>query len=328
MADRIAWGILGTGRIARAFAKGLRASKTGVLAAVGSRSLGKASAFCDEFGGSPHGSYESLLDDARVQAVYIATPHHTHAGLTVAAARAGKAILCEKPFTLSLREAETALQEVRRAGVFFMEAFMYRCHPQIAKLRELLADGAIGAPTYAHSEFGFDAPDDWDDFRADPALGGGALMDVGTYCVSFSLLVAGSDFHRAEYRVRKHPRGYDAVGAGLLSFPDGFVATFATAVHQELRNGAVVYGRKGRIELDSPWVPGPGATLRLVRQGGAEEFRLHPEGGDLYAMEADAAAASLSLRECAAMPWRDTLENMRALDALRRSADLLIPESR
>lgn len=325
MADRIAWGILGTGRIARAFARGLRASQTGVLAAVGSRSMEKARAFCDEFGGSPRASYDDLLADAGVQAVYIATPHHTHAGLTIAAARAGKAILCEKPFTLSLREAEEALEEVRRAGVFFMEAFMYRCHPQIAKLRELLADGAIGAPTYAHSEFGFDAPDDWDDFRADPALGGGALMDVGTYCVSFSLLAAGTGFERAEYRVLRHPRGYDAVGAGLLSFPNGFAATFGTAVHQELRNGAVVYGRKGRIELDSPWVPGPGATLRLVRQGSAEEFRLHPEGGDLYAMEADAVAASLPLRECAAMPWRDTLENMRALDALRRSSGLVVP---
>lgn len=322
MADRIAWGILGTGRIARAFARGLRASQTGVLAAVGSRSMEKARAFCDEFGGSPRASYDDLLADAGVQAVYIATPHHTHAELTIAAARAGKAILCEKPFTLSLMEAEEALQEVRRAGVFFMEAFMYRCHPQIAKLRELLADGAIGAPTYAHSEFGFDAPDDWDDFRADPALGGGALMDVGTYCVSFSLLAAGTGFERAEYRVRRHPRGYDAVGAGLLSFPNGFAATFGTAAHQELRNGAVVYGRKGRIELDSPWVPGPGATLRLVRQGSNEEFRLHPEGGDLYAMEADAVAASLPLRECPDMPWGDTLENMRALDALRSSAGL------
>ncbi len=168
MADRIAWGILGTGRIARAFARGLRASRTGRLAAVGSRSLDKAAAFCAEFGGTPHGSYEELLSSGDVQAVYIATPHHTHAELTVAAARAGKAILCEKPFTLSLRQAQDALAEVRKAGVFFMEAFMYRCHPQIAKLRDLLDDGAIGAPTHAHSEFGFDAPDDWEDFRADP----------------------------------------------------------------------------------------------------------------------------------------------------------------
>lgn len=157
MADRVRWGILATGSIARAFAAGLRESESGVLAAVGSRSLEKAVAFAGEFGGSAYSSYQGVLEDPDVDAVYIATPHHLHAENTIAAAQAGKAILCEKPFTLTFAAAERAIEAVRRAGVFFMEAFMYRCHPQTRQAREWLRNGAIGRILQVDAEFGFAA---------------------------------------------------------------------------------------------------------------------------------------------------------------------------
>src|SRR5476649_2381220 len=181
MADKLNWGILATGGIARQFAGGLKASKTGTLTAVGSRTIESAQKFTDQFGGKPYGSYAEVLEDPSVDAVYIALPHHMHYDWTIKCAEAGKAILCEKPFTLNALEATRALNEVRKHKVFFMEAFMYRCHPQILKLRELLAEKVIGDVKAVNSEFAFAAGKGWENFRTDGTLGGGGLMDVGTY---------------------------------------------------------------------------------------------------------------------------------------------------
>src|SRR5687768_8676379 len=155
MADSLNWGILATGGIARQFAGGLKVSKTGKLVAVGSRTLESATSFCEKFGGQPYGSYDEVLQDPNVQAAYIALPHHMHMEWTIRCAQAGKAILCEKPFTLDLAEAETALKVVKARGVFFMEAFMYRCAPQTRKLVELLQSGVIGRVRNMNSEFGY-----------------------------------------------------------------------------------------------------------------------------------------------------------------------------
>ena len=174
MANTLNWGILATGSIARQFAAGLRTSETGHLHAVGSRSLETAERFAAEYGGVPYDSYEAVLEDPEVQAVYIATPHHMHAEWTIRCAEAGKGILCEKPFTLNSAEAERALEAVRTCGVFFMEAFMYRCHPQTIRLRELLKAGAIGEPKMVNAEFGFNASHDWGNFRTVNALDPGS----------------------------------------------------------------------------------------------------------------------------------------------------------
>src|SRR4051812_6447509 len=148
------WGILATGRIAHQFARGVKASKRGRLVAVGSRAMESALAFTSEHGGKPDGSYDEGLRDSEGDVVYIATPHHLHAEWTVKTAEAGKGILCEKPFTLSAKEAGEALEAVRKAGVFFMEAFMYRCHPQTLKAKSLVDGGEIGEVSMIASEFG------------------------------------------------------------------------------------------------------------------------------------------------------------------------------
>src|SRR5579862_7212417 len=176
MAHHLRWGILATGRIAHQFAGGLKVSKTGELVAVGSRTFESAKVFTGKHGGKPYASYEEVLGDPRVDAVYIATPHHLHSEWTIKAARAGKGILCEKPFTLDLPEAEHALVAVKEAGVFFMEAFMYRCHPQTLKVKQLVDEGAVGQVTMIASEFGYGMPRDSQNFRFEGAVGGGALM--------------------------------------------------------------------------------------------------------------------------------------------------------
>ncbi len=322
MADALKWGILATGSIARQFAGGLLKSKTGTLVSVGSRSVETAKEFTDKFGGKPLGSYQEVLDDPEVEAVYIATPHHLHYDWTIKAAEAGKAILCEKPFTLNAIEAQRALNEVRKHKVFFMEAFMYRCHPQTLKVKELLDAGAIGKVQVVQSEFGFAAGRDWTNFRADGALGGGGLMDVGTYCVSFSRLIVGEEPTRAFYAAEITDKGYDATGSGALAFPGGASAHFGTGVHVSLRNDVTIYGTEGRIHIPGPWKCG-GGKVSVERYGkDTEFFEFGSTNDELYAIEADTVAEFIDHKECPYMTLEDTLNNMRTLDMLRQSAGL------
>ena len=156
MSDRIRWGILGTGNIAGVFAKALPATRTGRLVAVGSRSLASAETFARQFGiAQVHGSYETLLADPQVDAVYISTPHPRHKPWVIAAARAKKHILCEKPLGMDAAEAQEMIDTAKADDVFLMEAFMYRCHPQIAQVIDLIRGGAIGEVRAIHASFSF-----------------------------------------------------------------------------------------------------------------------------------------------------------------------------
>lgn len=323
MADKLKWGILSTGNIARQFASGLKKSKTGTLAAVGSRSIDSATEFTGKHGGKPYGSYDEVLADPSVDAVYIALPHHMHFEWTIRTAQAGKAILCEKPFTLNAFEAQRALNEVRTRKVFFMEAFMYRCHPQTLKAKELVSEGAIGTPLMVNAEFGFAASKDWNNFRADGSIGGGGLMDVGTYCVSFSRLMAGEEPETSHYVAVINDRGYDETGAGCMFFPGGMIAHFGTGVHVNLSNDATVYGSDGLLHIPNPWKCAQGGMS--LQKGGkvVETFDLKTTNDELYALEADAVAQYIDEKECPFMSWEDTLNNMKALDALRASAGLM-----
>lgn len=323
MADRLRWGILATGSIARQFAGGLKVSKTGTLVATASRSQEKADAFAAEFGGRGYDSVEALLADPEVDAVYIASPHHVHKEHTIAAARAGKAILCEKPFTLNEDEAAEALRAVDEAGVFFMEAFMYRCSPQMRKVREILESGAIGTPRMVNAEFSFQAGRDWDNFRTDPSVGGGGLMDVGGYCVSFALLVFGGEPSELMYVKGLDEAGYDGMGAGLMKWSGGEAAHFGTGIHLNMVNDARVYGDEGHLTISVPWKSSPDTVLTVNRRGAEPEtHRLGITNDELYAHEADAVAEFVAAGEC---PWFTKAESLamaRTLDRLRASAGL------
>jgi predicted dehydrogenase len=322
MAEKLNWGILATGGIARQFGGGLKVSKTGTLTAVGSRTIESATKFTETYGGKPYGSYQEVLNDPAVEAVYIALPHHMHYEWTIKCAEAGKAILCEKPFTLNALEAKRALNEVQKHKVFFMEAFMYRCHPQTLKLKELLQEQAIGDVKVVNSEFGFQAGKGWENFRTDGAVGGGGLMDVGTYCVSLTRLVAGAEPESAHYSAFINEKGYDEFGSGCLKFPGEFTASFGTGVHIQLKNAAWIYGTNGMIHIENPW-KASGGNLTLYKRGEEpQSWEYKSTNDELYGIEADAVAEFLEAKECPYMTLEDTINNMRALDMLRESASL------
>jgi predicted dehydrogenase len=324
MASRLRWGILATGNIAHQFAEGLKQSKTGELVAVGSRTLPRAEEFTAKHGGTPHGSYEELINDPNVDVVYIATPHHTHMDDTIAVAKAGKGILCEKPFTLNALEAERALAAVKEANVFFMEAFMYRCTQQTAKIREWIQSGIIGEVKLVNAEFAFQASEEWANFRNDPALGGGGLMDVGSYCVSLARLAMGEEPTDAYYISQRSEKGVDWIASGLLRFSGDRSAVFQTGVGIICRNNAAIYGDKGRITIDDPWKQGEGK--KITRWEGwntvAEEFEMGVSNAELYANEADAVAEFFENKECPHVTIEDTMQQMRTLDKLRASAGI------
>ena len=333
MNDRLNWGILGTGRIARQFAAGLAHSHTGRLAAVASRAL--AATEIAEFAGARWLiGYQALLDDAGIDAVYIATPHPAHAEWAIKAAEAGKHILCEKPIGLNAAEAAAIIDAARRHDVFLMEAFMYRAHPQTEALVELIRAGAIGEVRMIQASFGYAKPFDADARQYASALGGGGILDVGCYPVSFARLVAGAargqlfaDPDTVRGTGHLGATGVDEWAAATLGFPGGIIAEVSAGVAVALENVARIFGTTGRIEVASPW-------FCSGRQGGRSTIIVHNAAGAvretviettdwLYTIEADTVARHLADRQAPAANWADTLGNMRTLDAWRQSIGLV-----
>lgn len=329
MSRTLSWGILGTGRIAGIFANGVKQSQTGTLAAVGSRSQ----AAVDSFGETwhiPHrySHYEDVLVDQRVQAVYLAIPHPFHAEWAIKAAEAGKHVLCEKPLALNHAEAMAVVEAAQRNGVFLMEAYMYRCHPQTRKVLELIRSGVIGQVRVIQATFSFQADAHPESRLLNNALGGGAILDVGGYCTSMVRLIAGA----ATGQAVAEPVQLAAVGhvgerthvdeytiASLL-FPDGIVAQLFTGVQVNGENVVRIFGSQGSILLPSPWLPRTGDDLSiLVKQDQDSTIQSIAVDNtcDQYALEADTVAAYLDKQQAPAMTWNDTLGNMKVLDGWR-----------
>ncbi len=331
------WGLLGTGMIAHKFAQALQATAAGRLVAVGSRGRESAERFAAECGGvRAHGGYAELLADPEVEAVYVATPHPAHAEWAIAAARAGKHVLCEKPLTLNRDDSEQVVAAARTAGVTLMEAFMYRCHPQTAKLAELVRDGAIGRLGLVQAAFGFHCDYIPGHRLFANALGGGGILDVGGYPVSMARLLAGAaagaafaDPVAVTGGARLHPdEGTDLHAAATLRFAGGVLAQVACGVSLELENVVRVFGSEGWILVREPWFAAgeKGMTrIELHRRGRAPEAIEVAADRGLYVYEAEAFAAAVRAgrREVPAMGWADTLGNMATLDAWRAAAGVV-----
>ena len=336
MSSTVQWGIIGAGNIARAFARSLANSTTGRLVAVGSRSRQKADRFAAEFNVSrAHGSYEALLADDHVQVVYVATPHPHHAEWSIRAAEAGKHILCEKPLALNHAEAMAVIEAAIRYDVFLMEAFMYRCHPQTAKLVELLRNGVIGDVRIIQASFGFHTGYDPDARLFNNELGGGGILDVGCYCISMARLVAGvatgQDFAEPiEVSGSAHlgDTGVDGWAIGSLRFPGDILAQVTAAVQVSQDNVLEIFGSEGTIVVPTPWTPSrDGGTSRLIihhrSESEPQEILIDTAKG-LFTIEADTVAEYLDRRQAAppAMTWEDTLGNMKTLDRWREAVGL------
>lgn len=332
---KLKWGILSTGSIAKTFARGLAESQSGTLVAVASRAQESADKFGEEFKIEKRfDSYESLLADAEIEAVYIATPHPQHAHWAVKAAEAGKHVLCEKPLTLNHGEAMAVVEAASENNVILMEAFMYRCHPQTAKLVELIREGAIGEVKMIQATFSFASGFNPESRLFNNALGGGGILDVGCYCASMARLIAGA----ATGKDFAEPREVQAVGhlgesnvdeysCAVLKFEGGILAQLATGVRVNGDNVVRVVGEKGSILVPSPWfcAPDEGKPNIIVHRDGKSEEIIATSERNLYALEADAFTLAVENGSvlAPAMSPLDTLGNMATLDKWRRAIGLV-----
>jgi len=331
---RLRWGILATGAAARAFARGLRTSSTGELVAVASRSEAAADAFAAEHEVlRSHASYEALLADPELDAVYVATPNSLHAEWSYKAAEAGKHVLCEKPLALNHPEAMAIVEAARRHDVFLLEGFMYRFHPQVRRLIEIVAGGEIGVVRLVDVLWGFEAPFDPTGRLFDPSLGGGAILDIGCYGASLARLLAGvaegrtfADAVEVGGTALLGESGVDETTLGALKFPGGSVAQLAVSTRVALGSRLRVVGTEGSIDVPDPcWSSQTGPTTIVVSSNGSSREEVVEFAGDLFALEADAVAANLDAREAPAVSWGDSLGNMLALDGWREAIGLRYP---
>jgi len=336
---RLAWGILGTGSIARTFAKGVLESKHGQLVAAGSRSAESANAFGEKFGITHcHPTYEALLADPAVEAIYLATPHPMHAEWAIKIADADKHVLCEKPLTLNYPDAQRVALAASRNGVVLMEAFMYRCHPQTARVVELVKSGALGDVLQIEARFCFAAGENPESRLYNLELGGGAILDVGCYTVSYSRMVAGAAKglpYAEPVEVKALGRfastGADAQAAALLDFGNGLIAYCSTAVGMQGGENVRIVGSKATLTIPSPYFCGQTdgqVKIFVDTYGAGREEIVIPVDRSLYAYEADLFAEAVAAGRVPApgQGAADSLGNMRVLDLWRKEIGLTYPQ--
>jgi predicted dehydrogenase len=311
----VRWGIVSTAHINRLVIPGAQASPAVDLVAVASREPARAEAYAAEWG-IPRalGSYEALLADPELEAVYVSLPNSLHCEWSIRALEAGKHVLCEKPLSRDPAEVEAAFDAADRAGRFLMEAFMWRHTPQTARLRELVADGAIGELRLVRSAFSYSLYDE-ENIRLRTEVDGGALMDVGCYCVSGSRLLAGEP-ELTFGRGFAGPTGTDWVFTGTLVAGD-VVCQFDCGTALPERDELEVVGTEGSLFLDDPW-HGRTPLIELRRDGGVE--RIEPALADPYRLELENLSAAIRGEAEPLLGRADAVGQARVMAALTRSA--------
>jgi predicted dehydrogenase len=317
----IRWGVLSTADIGRkAVIPGLRRGELGEVVAISSRDPSRAAAVAAELGiPKAHGSYEELLADPEIDAVYNPLPNHLHMPWSKRALESGKHVLCEKPIGLNAREAEELLQHsLRHPRLKVMEAFMYRHHPQWQRAHELVRGGAIGRLRTVHSFFSY-FKTDVDNIRNRKDIGGGGMLDIGCYCISVARFLWNAEPLRALGLVEYDPElGIDRLASAVLAFPDGS-ATFTCATQLVPYQRVQAYGDQGRLEIIRPFNAPPDQDMRLVleRDGEAEETVI--AAADQYAIQGDLFARAILDDTPVPTPLEDAVANMRVIDAVFES---------
>ena len=324
MAETVRWGILSTGSIARKFAQGLAALDDAELVAVGSRAPESAAAFADELGvPRRHASYAELANDPDVDVIYVATPHPFHKENSLLCLRAGKAVLCEKPFAINSSDAQEVVACARAEGRFLMEAMWTRFVPAVARVRQLLADGAIGEVRLMRADFCFRAGWNPQGRLLNPQLGGGGLLDVGIYTVSLASMVYGAQPTRLASLCHIGETGVDEQAAVILAYDQGQLASLTCAVRTSTPHEAVLYGTDGHIHIHHPFWH---ATRLTVAGKEPQDIEL-PYPGNGYTCEA--AEVGRCLREgrleSPIMPLDETVAILHTLDRIREQWGLRYP---
>jgi predicted dehydrogenase len=312
MTDPVRWGLLSTARINEAILDGAAQSDRTHVVAVASRDSSRAEEYAREHGlERAHGSYEALLEDPEVDVVYISLPNSLHVEWSIRALEAGKHVLCEKPMDRRTEAVERAFDTAERAGRLLMEAFMYRHHPQTRKAAELVRDGAIGELRQLRSQFSFTLADDAD-VRMLPELDGGALMDVGCYCISMQRLLAGEP-QLVFGRQRTSAIGVDAGFVALLDFGDGVFGEFHCGFDLPEGNGLEAIGSTGKLV-----VPDPVRCRDPHVEVDGE--RVDVEDVDRYFLQVENFSAAVRGEAEPLLGRADALGQVRVIEALYRSA--------
>jgi xylose dehydrogenase (NAD/NADP) len=317
--DRIRFGLIGAGRIARnRIAPGIHAAAHATLYAAASRELRRAESMRPE---RAYDSYDALLRDPDVDAVYVATHNGLHKELSIAALRAGKHVICEKPLAMNARDCEEMLRVAESTGKLLAEAFMYRHHPQIPRTQELVRSGAIGELMAVEASFRFPLSNP-DDVRMNAEWGGGSLLDVGCYCVNASRLFLGDSPLGMKAMAAIHPvKKVDTSLQGVVDFGSGRYAVISCGFDSGVHQKVVLCGTVGTIELSQPFKSWMGRPQITVRAGEREEI-IGFEAMNTFALEVDDLARAIVNGGTPLVDAADAFRNMEILDRLAAAARL------
>jgi len=319
---KVRWGILSTSWFARErVIPALKQCQHVELAAIASRDAAKARAVAAELGfPKAYGSYEELLADPDIDVIYNPTPNHLHVPWSIRALEAGKHVLCEKPIGLDAAEARQLLEVARRhPRQKAMEAFMYRLHPQWRRAKQIVRDGGVGEPRVLESFFSY-FNDDPNNVRNQSGIGGGGLMDIGCYNISFARWVFGSEPRRVVGIMEYDPAFQtDRLASGILDFGRQ-TSTFTCAMQLQPHQRANIVGTEGRVEIEIPCNAPPDRPCRIWHQRGAEIEEIVFEVCDQYTIEGDAFSRAVLDDTPVPTPLEDAVANMRVIDAIFRSA--------
>ena len=318
------WGILGPGGIAKAFATDLKLLDGHSVAAVGSRTLKNAQDFANTFGGTAYGSYEALVADPTIDAIYVATPHPAHKDNVVLALNAGKPVLCEKPFAVNAKEAQEMVAAAQKNNVAMMEAMWSRFLPHYAQVREIVASGVLGKILTVHADHGQRLADQNIVRLVEPALAGGALLDLGIYPVSFAHMVLGNPTKITASGVLTD-KGVDAQTSMIFDYADGAQAVLNTTMIEQTPCRAVVAGVDGWLEIDRVFYTPTSMRVTLF-DGSVTEYPTNYTGHGLREQaEAFKKLVQSGHTQSAILNWKDTVDIMQTLDSVRSQIGLRYP---
>jgi len=321
MHQTLAWGVLSTARINRKVVPAVRAARGATLVGVASRSGERAAAYAREHGfPRGYGSYDELLADPKIDCVYNPLPNSLHREWTIRALRAGKHVLCEKPFTRDAAEAEEVAGVARETGKVVMEAFMYRFHPQWERARAIVEDGDLGELRMVRAEFAFHLAD-LNNIRLRKDLAGGALMDVGCYCLDACRQIARCEpvwiSALAEFSGQS---GVDERAVAILRFPGEVVSEIDCSFRTAYRHTVDIIGTKAHLRLPNPWTPGPDTPTELVLNENDRVRVIAIPPADEYRLEVEHFCEAVRGSSPLRWPVEDAIAQMRAIDAVYRSA--------
>jgi len=320
---KLRWGIIGCANIAvHSVIPAIQKSERGEVAAIASRGIEKAKETAAKLNiPKAYGSYEELVADPDIDAVYIPLPNHLHKEWAIKAAEAGKHVLCEKPAALNAEETAQMVEACRKAGVVFAEAFMYRYHPRVQRAKDIIASGEIGELRAVNARFTFNNAGDIGNVRYKSEWGGGSLYDVGVYPLSAARWIVGAEPEAATVHAKfsETHDGVDMMASGLVEFADGVALTFDCGMWATYREGIEILGSDGRIELSGAFKDNAPIVV-YTNNGRREEGALEFEGLDTYTLQADSFAKAVFGEEALPFPAEDAIANMRLVDACLTSA--------